>query len=211
MTENSGGIKYVRFLITILFFLHLLYSGNAFGLPCNGQTVNIGETMKEVTAKCGEAVLKDQRTITVEEITTEGSGTLITTTTTTTSTTIDEWTYDFGPEELVQSYSFKKGKLKEINSKGYGAVRDISMEACRNGAALAIGDSIIETYLKCGEPLAREKLQSKVIESDYGMTRRRIFVPVVEWTYRYGRNAPGYTVTFENGVAVNIRTREFGK
>jgi hypothetical protein len=200
--------KYVSFLITVPFLLFLFLSGNALGLPCKGQTVNIGETEHEVTAKCGEAAFKEQRTVTVEETTTQATGTSITTTT---STTIDEWAYDFGPEELIQSYRFEKGILKDISSRGFGPTHDFSIDACRNGEALTVGDSTVETYVKCGEPIAKEKLKNKVIESDYGVTKRRTTIPVVEWTYRYGRDLPGYTITFENGVAVDIRTREFGK
>jgi len=203
-TKGNNASQYGRPLVIVL-LLHLFLSGNAHGLPCEGQSVNIGESLKEVTSKCGEAALKEQRTITVEEITSEGTGT------TTTTTTIDEWTYDFGPEELVQSYRFEKGKLKEISNKGYGAAHDFTIDTCRNGETLANGDSTVDTYLKCGEPLARENRKNKIIESDDGVTKRRTIVPVVEWTYRYGRNAPGYTITFENSVAVNIRTREFGK
>jgi Protein of unknown function (DUF2845) len=211
--KNSGRIKkHVGFLITIPFLLLPILVENALGLPCKGQIVNIGDTEHEVTAKCGEAVLKEQRTITVEEVITEGTGTTSSTSTATTTTTIDEWTYDFGPEELVQTCRFEKGKLMEISSNGYGAVRDFSIDTCRNGKALAVGDGIVEIYLKCGEPIAKERLKNKVIESAYGETGvRRITVPVVEWTYRYGLGAPGYTITFENGVAANIRTREFGK
>jgi hypothetical protein len=201
--------KYVSFLITVPFLFLLFLSGDALGLPCKGQTVNIGETMNEVTAKCGEAAFKEQRTVTVEETTTEGTG--ATAKTTTTTTTIDEWTYDFGPEELIQSYRFEKGILKDISSRGFGPTHDFTIDPCRNGAALTVGDSTVETYVKCGEPIAKEKLKNKVIESEYGVIKRRTTVPVVEWTYRYGRDLPGYTITFENGVAVDIRTREFGK
>lgn len=204
--ENNGRIKYMRFLITVPFLLFLFLSENALGLSCKGQTVNIGETEHEVTAKCGEAAFKEQRTVTVEETTTEGTGA-----TTKTTTTIDEWSYDFGPEELIQSYRFEKGILKDISSRGFGPTHDFSIDPCRNGAALTVGDSTVETYVKCGEPIAKEKLKNKVIESDYGVIKRRTTVPVVEWTYRYGRDLPGYTITFENGVAVDIRTREFGK
>jgi hypothetical protein len=167
--------------------------------------------MSEVTAKCGEAALKEQRTVIVAEMTTEVTGTIITSATTTTSTTIDEWTYLFGPEEPVQSYRFEKGRLIEISNKGLGPVYDFSIDPCRNGGSLAVGDSTVETYLKCGEPIAKETRKNKVIESEYGVTKRRTTVPVVEWTYRYGPDAPGYTVTFENGVATDIRTREFGR
>lgn len=44
-----------------------------------------------------------------------------------------------------------------------------------------------------------------------GEITRRWSVPVVEWTYRYGQGVPGYTVRFEDGQAVQVRTREFGK
>jgi hypothetical protein len=201
------NIKRIISAIPLLLFL----AGNALGGPCNDQIVSIGETKNEVTAKCGEPAFKEQRAVTVEETITKMTGTIITSTTTTATTTIDEWTYDFGPEDQVQSYSFEKGRLKEISTKGFGAVHDFSIDLCRNGEALAAGDSMVDTYLKCGEPIAKEKLKNNVIESEYGVTKRRTTVPVVEWTYRYGRNAPGYTITFENGVAVNIRTREFGK
>jgi hypothetical protein len=201
--ENSGNSKYARFLVTIPFLLHFFLAGNALGLSCKDQSVNLGETMDEVAAKCGEAALKEQRMVTVEETTGERTSAI--------TTTIDEWTYFFGLGEVVQSYRFEKGKLTEISNKGYQPVLDFSFDLCRNGESLAIGDSTVETYLKCGEPIAKEMLKSKVIESDYGVTKRRTIVPVVEWTYRYGRDLPGYTLTFENGVAVNIRTREFGK
>jgi hypothetical protein len=202
--KGSCSFKHIELIVMVSFLLHILVADNAFGLPCKGRTVNIGETMNEVTAKCGEAIMKDRRTVKVEETDEEG-------TITTTSTIIDEWTYDSGPEELLQSYRFEKGKLKEISSNGYGTVRDFSIDTCRNGESLAIGDSTVETYLKCGDPLAKERREDKVIESEDGLTKRRTFLTVVEWTYRYGPNAPGYTVTFEDGVAAKIRTREFGK
>ncbi len=209
--RGSNILKQHGLMIMVSFLIQIPLAGNALCLPCNGQPVNIGETKHEVAAKCGEAALKEQRTVTVEEISTEVTGTIVTTMTTTTTTTLDEWAYDFGPEELVQSYCFEKEKLTKISNRGYGPVHDFSIDTCGNGLSLAVGDSTVETYLKCGDPIAKENRKNKVIETDDGLTKRRTTVPVVEWTYRYGPDAPGYTVTFENGVAANIRTREFGK
>ncbi len=201
--ERSDAFKYFGLPVTIPFLLHLLLAGSAMALPCKGETVNISETMNQVAAKCGEAALKEQRVVTVEEK--DESGTRRTT------TTIDEWSYDSGPEELVQTYRFENGILAQISNNGYGSVRDFSVDRCRNGEALAVGDSLIETYLKCGVPIAKEKLGNKTIETESDGVKRRTILPVAEWTYRYGPNAPGYTVTFENGLATGIRMREFGK
>ena len=199
--ESSCHNKYG---VLIPVFIHLLIAGNALGLPCRDQVVNIGETMSEVASKCGEAAFKEQRSVTAEETIGKEAVTV-------TSATIDEWTYNFGTDEPAQTYHFQDEKLVKISSNGYGIVRDFSIDTCGNGKSLAIGDSTFEAYLKCGEPIAKEKRRSKVIEDDYGVMKRRTTVSVVEWTYRYGPDAPGYTVTFENGVAAMIRTREFGK
>jgi hypothetical protein len=201
--KKSWRFKYFRLVAAVPFLLCLFLAAAAFGLPCKGQIVNIGETMNEVAAKCGDTVLKETSTIKVEETDEEG--------TSTDTSKIDVWIYDAGPEELVQSYRFKNGKLTEIGSNGYGTFRDFSIDTCRNGESLKIGDNTVETYLKCGEPLAKEKRDDKIEESESKGKLLRTFTPVVEWTYRYGPALPGYTVTFENGLATKIRTREFGK
>lgn len=193
-------VSYLAMLTSAL----LLCAGNALALPCKGQAVNIGDTTKEVAAKCGEAMLKEQRKVKVEE--TEESGTHGVATT----TNIDEWTYNFGHDELMQSYHFENGKLVEISAPGYGRHPDDMADTCRNGELLAIGDSYLDAYLKCGEPIAREKLPAKVTITTEDGKRRVTSVPVVEWTYRYGPDAPGYTLSIENGVVTGIRTREFG-
>lgn len=84
-------------------------------------------------------------------------------------------------------------------------------DTCRNGELLAIDDSYLDAYLKCGEPISREKLPDKVVETEEGSKKRLTSVPVVEWTYRYGPDAPGYTIRIEDGRGTDIRTREFGK
>ena len=181
----------------------LLFAGAAMGFPCKGETVNTGDTPEEVAKKCGEAMLKGKRVVTVKE--TEGKVTL------STVTNIEEWIYNAGPTELMQSYRFENGKLVDIGSPGYGPVQDFSMDNCRNGEFLAVGDSSLDAYMKCGEPLGKEKRADKVNEAVEGDVKRQTIVSVVEWTYRYGPNAPGYTLRFENGLVTDIRTREFGK
>jgi hypothetical protein len=181
----------------------LILAGRALALPCNGQTVAPGDTLAEVAAKCGQAALKEQRNVSVKE--TDKSGTR------TTTTAIEEWTFDFGPEELMQMYRFEDGRLVEIRNIGYGRQPDDRGEHCQNGQLLAVGDSIVDAYVKCGEPIAKEHKPDKVIETRDAGTKRWTTLSVVEWTYRYGPDLPGYTLRFEDGHVTDIRMREFGK
>lgn len=181
----------------------LLIASNAFGFPCTGEPITTGDTQEEVAARCGEPMLKDKRVISVKE--TEGK------TTRSSVTKIEEWTYNGGTTVLMQSFRFENGKVAEIGSPGYGPVQDFSVDNCRNGELLAVGDSILEAFMKCGDPIAKEDRADKVIETKEGGIKRQTKLSVVDWTYRYGPNALGYTLRFENGRVANIRPREFGK
>ena len=197
------SIEVVETCAVMLTLGALLFAGAALGLPCKGETVNTGDSPEEVATKCGEPMLKEKRVVSVRE--TEGKVAR------STVTTIDEWTFNFGPAEMMQSYRFENGKVADIRNVGYGLVQDFSVDNCRNGELLAVGDSTLDAYIKCGEPLARETRADKVIETEEGEIKRRTTMSVVEWTYRYGSNAPGYTLLYENGLVTDIRTREFGK
>lgn len=194
----------LKTFLTILISGTLFFAGFAFGLPCNGKEVIPGETPSEVTAKCGTAALREQRTVTVKE--TDKTGQQITT------TNIEELTYAFGPDEVMQTYHFENGAVTEIRSVGYGRSLDDRGEHCQNGQLLSVGDTTVDAYLKCGEPLAREKKADKVTTEKVGEDATRdTIVSVVEWTYRYGPDLPGYTLRFENGRVTDITPREFGK
>ncbi len=201
--KNIYAVKYIKTAAAIPFLAGYLIAGTAYSLPCNGESVVRGETMMEVSAKCGEAVLKEQRTVTVEEVNPDR--------TKRSTVVIDEWTYDRGPEESVQWYRFENGTLTDISDKGFGTMQDFSIDTCRNGELLAVGDSTVDAYLKCGSPIAKETLNSKIMETESNGSKRRTILQVAEWTYRYGPKAPGYTLTFENGIVAKIRMREFGQ
>jgi hypothetical protein len=190
------NFKSIIMSVVIPLLIAFFMTENVLGLPmCKGQSANIGETMKQVAAKCGDAILKEHRTLKVEEVDEEGIEHI-------TVTNIDEWTYDTGKEELVQVLRFENSKLVKISIPGNGVVRDFAIDTCRNGEALSVGDSMVETYLKCGDPLWREALKDSVEETENNGRKRRIYVPVSEWTYRYGPDAPGYTVTFKSRTPV---------
>lgn len=176
--------------------------GRVEAAPCN-QEILVGQPMDEVAALCQVPTLKDKRDLWEEE--SDGK------TKKRTTTTYEEWTFDTGAQEFMQSIIFLNGKVAETRLLGYGSMRDPMMPNCRNGEGLAVGDTMVDAYLKCGEPLSREKQADKVVESTDGEITRRTSVAVTDWTYRYGRDLPGYTIRFEDGRATDIRQREFGK
>jgi hypothetical protein len=188
--------------LAMLILGNVVVVGGAWAFPCKGD-VNTGDTPKAVSESCGEPMLVEKRTVSVKE--TEGKETR------SSLTNIEEWTYTAGPTQLMQSFRFENGKLIDIGSPGYGPVQDFSIDNCRNGEFLAVGDSKLDAFMKCGHPLAQETQPDKVTVTAEGEIKRRTTVSVDEWTYRYGPGAPGYTLRFENGVVASIRPREFGK
>ena len=113
-------VSYLAMLIPALLFC----VSTALALPCNGQAVNIGDSPREVAGKCGEAMLKEERKVKVEEIDDSGKRSAVTTTT-------DEWTYNFGPGEQMQTYRygpdlpgytirFENGIAREIRARKFG-------------------------------------------------------------------------------------------
>ena len=195
--------------LAMLTLCFLLVTATAHGGSCKDADITAGDPISEVAGKCGQPMLKEERTVKVEETVTEKKKVH----TTTTTTTINEWVFNSGPTEQMQMLRFENGKLADIRNIGYGLLNDPANDTCRNGEFLAVGDTLIETYLKCGEPLAREKRADKTTETanESGDTKVKTTVSVVEWTYRYGPDLPGYTVTFENGTATAIRPRKFGE
>ncbi|HTG81334.1 MAG TPA: DUF2845 domain-containing protein [Geobacteraceae bacterium] len=196
-----------RNLVTAVLLCQFLLTGTVLAGSCKDADIATGDPMSEVAGKCGQPMLKEERTVKVEETVTEKKKVH----TTTTTTTIDEWVFNSGPTEQMQMLRFENGKLAEIRNIGYGLLNDPANDTCRNGELLAVGDSIVETYLKCGEPLAREKRDDKTTESESDDKKVKTIVSVVEWTYRYGPDLPGYTVRFEDGTAADIRLRKFGE
>lgn len=182
--------------------LSLPFAGTAHAAACNDEIV-MGQPMEDVARICPQPTLKDHRDLWEERW--EGKKYSRST------KVYDEWVFDTGQQEFMQSLVFWNGKLSEIRSLGYGSMRDPMMPDCRNGEGLMTGDTMVDAYLKCGEPLAREKRENNVVVSVDGEITTRSSVSVVEWTYRYGPTLPGYTLRFENGVATEIRQREFGK
>jgi hypothetical protein len=80
---------------------------------CSEQVVTVGDLKSDVFAKCGEPATKDIRQEEVKRRTdsTHEQSVFI---------TIEEWTYNLGPNRFLRVLTFRNGKLTDIKTGGYG-------------------------------------------------------------------------------------------
>ena len=72
---------------------------------CGTRLVELGDSLLETAFKCGEPTLQDRR---IEQ---REDGLLV---------TVDEWTYNLGPEHFTPMLRFENGKLIHIDLGEYG-------------------------------------------------------------------------------------------
>jgi hypothetical protein len=73
---------------------------------CERSVVSVGETKKEVQAKCGKPTSKE-----VIKRKQRGAKNI---------QKLEEWRYNLGPDRLVRLYQFDNGRLVSIETGGYG-------------------------------------------------------------------------------------------
>lgn len=197
---NTG----MKRLCAFLFIMIASMCGDAFAFYCGNEIVAKGDTTGEVVLKCGDPSWKYQHTEKIVEGQDTGfevRNTVI----------IDEWLYNRGPLEFMRFLKFRNGRLNDIDELGYGFSRGSPPPACDHGRALAVGDTIIEVVMKCGEPLSKETRTDEVREQIDIVTEHRVYVTIEEWTYNFGPLHFLYLLRFENGKLVDIKTRGYGK
>ena len=85
---------------------------------CKNGIVSKGDFAGDVVSKCGEPAGKSQREEKRFEKTKESGGAKEKTVVTT--VTIDDWTYNFGPNEFMHQISLENSRVARIESLGYG-------------------------------------------------------------------------------------------
>lgn len=80
---------------------------------CSEQVVSVGDTKSDVIAKCGEPAWKDTRQEELKEKLDDGREHKI-------LVTIEDWTYNLGPNRFVRILTFRNGRLTDIGTGKYG-------------------------------------------------------------------------------------------
>ncbi len=80
---------------------------------CSEQVVTIADTKSDVIAKCGEPPWKDTRQEELKERLDNGLERNL-------FVTVEEWTYNLGPNRFMRILTFRNGKLTDVRTGGYG-------------------------------------------------------------------------------------------
>lgn len=94
--------------------------GDAATLRCGTELVSDGATPADVQLKCGAPMARNSREEAVSQRQRAKGEQGDTTTQHVVYKTIDEWTYNFGPNRLIQVVVFENGRLVDVRSGGYG-------------------------------------------------------------------------------------------
>ncbi len=173
-------------------------------LDCAGGIISDGNTRADVIAKCGEPDWKDSHDEEFIERFDQGVRRKI-------FVTVEEWTYNFGPNQFTRIVTLKNGRVTDIRTGKYGYSKDAkpSQRECSE-QLVSVGDRTSDVVVKCGEPAWKDIRQEEFGENIAGGQARKTFVTIEEWTYNLGPNRFVRIFTFRNGKLVDIRTGGYG-
>jgi hypothetical protein len=193
-------------ILIILFVTGLIpLQAHADSISCDGGIVSSGDTSVELIMKCGQPEWKDSRT---EKIVDKSDKDVKRKT----YITIEEWTYNFGPQQFMRIVTIRNGVIAGIRTGTYGTLEgsDAPGPACED-SIISVGDTKTDILVKCGEPYYKRSHQEELKERFDDSSSRTVVVTVEEWTYNFGPQRFMRVLTFRNGMVVDIRTAGYGR
>jgi hypothetical protein len=91
----------------------------AQSLRCDGKIISEGASRAEVAALCGDPVQVDQKSVYYRPIASTGNQ-ANPRAASAVEVQVEVWTYNFGPNRLMQRIRFEDGLVVRIESLGYG-------------------------------------------------------------------------------------------
>jgi hypothetical protein len=167
---------------------------------CADKIISVGDRSYDLITKCGEPDWKQSH---AEEIIERDSKVK-------TFIAVEEWTYDLGPQRFTRIFKLRDGKVVDVQSGGYGTVKEQSTKRQCSDQIISTGDSAADVITKCGEPAWKDKHEELIREQLDDNTVRKVSVIVEEWTYNFGPSRFTRIFTFRNGKVTDVRTGGYG-
>jgi len=192
--RSTGSGLLARRLILVA---GLLLAGPVDAFRCGNKLVSEGDHQYDVLAKCGEPDYRERRPAAILP----GVGPVDVT---------ETWYYNPGTNRLIRILRFHRGRLRTIETGGYGFDSATADRSCRPHE-LDTGMSKYELLARCGEPVARN---SWIAHGGPRFRHRRYWhgpALVEEWTYVFGSTRLRRHVRIVNGRVADIQLGERGR
>jgi len=186
-------------------------------LRCDGGLVSIGDAKLDLLGKCGEPALRDARPVSLATVVVQPGPLLVAGAST--GSTVEQWTYNFGPQRFLELVTLEGGKVVAIERGGYGydptrlrGAGPGGRAACES-AAFHVGDLKIDLLARCGEPATldvRQESRAAALPGQPATLASFGTVQVEVWTYDLGPQRFIAIVTLEDGKVVAVERGGYG-
>jgi hypothetical protein len=190
----------VKTLLPILLFPSFLAAAD---YRCADENISVSASSAELLAKCGEPDWKQTRT--EEILVTVGKDTQRKS-----ITTLEEWTYNIGPDRFMRIFRLRDGKVASMQIGGYGFSQEQTGRAPCSDQAILTGESIADVTVKCGPPAGKDKREVVIQERIDDNTSRKITLMNEDWTFNSGPDRFLRVITFRDGKVTGSRFGGYG-
>lgn len=170
-------------------------------MRCGSRIVTVEAHAADILAACGEPAFREVFSWPPPRVPGELAG-------------VEQWTYDFGRNQLLHVLKLRHGRLVDVRTDGYGfAAQANAPRRCRS-EEIVEGLSKYRLMATCGEPLTRRTLGHVATLAPGhrqrlgGWSRSNGHVPVEvfreEWVYNFGSNRFLRIVTLDDGVVAQV-------
>ncbi|MHB8844845.1 MAG: DUF2845 domain-containing protein [Nitrospirota bacterium] len=83
------------------------------GPACSDRVISVGDSKTDILIRCGEPFFTTSHQETVKERFGDASSRTV-------MVTVEEWTYNFGPQRFMRVITFRNGTVADIRTGGYG-------------------------------------------------------------------------------------------
>ena len=111
----------IALVFTVVLAGFVLATSSAEAMSCRNRLVVVGDPMVRVLDLCGDPSTVSERVVhRTQQVQRYVSPGVIVTDVVTVSVTLTEWIYDFGPTRFMRGLVFEDGRLRVIDTLGYG-------------------------------------------------------------------------------------------
>ncbi|MGQ0530192.1 MAG: DUF2845 domain-containing protein [Panacagrimonas sp.] len=196
---------FLRPLLAAIVLLALPEAGATDSMRCGSRIIAVEARAAEILAACGEPSFRDVFSYPGPDLPGEIAE-------------AEQWTYNFGRNQLLHVLRLRNGRLVDISTDGYGFPESDSVRCSPHG--ITDGLSKYRLLRHCGEPLTRRNIgfvqgfkpRQRQRYGGLSSSRGQYAVEVYreEWVYNFGSRYLLRVVILEDGVVADVQNGERG-